>query len=175
MPIWRPFRPRRRRQTPLNASGGRSGLQEAGKHVQSSGMQWICCILSPRRAPEARAQNRLGWLAGWLGWLAGLQSAVCLVPEDSVPFGRGPAGCGRGGFFSPRDGFSLPVTRTRPAEGEELPLGTCTRLDVSSKPLTNPSTSAGPATRVGSRLRVLQQCWVRCGTEASALKLSSRI
>ena len=28
-----------------------------------------------------------------LGWL-GLQSAVCSVPEDSVPFGRGPAGCG---------------------------------------------------------------------------------
>ena len=34
----------------------------------------------------------LGWL-GWLGWL-GVQSAECSVPEDSVPFGRGPAGCG---------------------------------------------------------------------------------
>ena len=50
----------------------------------------------PRRAPEPRAQNRLGWAGlGWagLGWL-GLQNAVCSVPEDSVPFGRGPAGCG---------------------------------------------------------------------------------
>ena len=111
---------------------------------------------------------------GWLGWL-GLQSAVCSVPEDSVPFGPGPAGCGWLGFFSPRDGFSLPETRTRPAEGEELPLGTCTQLHVNSKPLTNQSTSAGPATSVGSKLRVLQQCWVRNGTEASALKLSSRI
>ena len=37
----------------------------------------------------------LGWAGlGWAGWLAGLQSAVCSVPEDSVPFGRGPAGCG---------------------------------------------------------------------------------
>ena len=41
-----------------------------------------------------------GWLAGWLaglaGWLAGLglQKAAGSVPEDSVPFGRGPPGCG---------------------------------------------------------------------------------
>ena len=28
-----------------------------------------------------------------LGW-AGLQSSGCSAPEDSVPFGRGPAGCG---------------------------------------------------------------------------------
>ena len=38
-----------------------------------------------------------GWLVGWLGWLAGwlgLQEAAGSVPEDSVPFGRGPPGCG---------------------------------------------------------------------------------
>ena len=77
---------------PQNVSGGRSGVPGSGKQVQSSGLQWICCILPPRRAPEARAQNRLAGL-GWAGW-AGLQSAGCSVPEDSVPFGRGPAGCG---------------------------------------------------------------------------------
>ena len=48
-----------------------------------------------------RPQNGLaGWLAGlagWAGWLAGwlgLQKAAGSVPEDSVPFGRGPPGCG---------------------------------------------------------------------------------
>ena len=30
---------------------------------------------------------------GWAGWL-GLQNAAGSVPEDSVPFGRGPPGCG---------------------------------------------------------------------------------
>ena len=80
---------------------------------------------------------------------------------------------GRVGFFSPRDGFSLPGPRTRPADGEELPLGTCTRLHVDSKPLTNQNTSAGPATPVGSKLRVWRQCWVRYGTEASAPTCSS--
>ena len=86
-PIWRPFhrfgsrfKSRHCRQTPQNAPGGRSGLSGAGKHVQSSGLQCICCILSPRRAPEARAQNRLAGLAGLAGW-AGLQSAGCGVPE----------------------------------------------------------------------------------------------
>ena len=41
------------------------------------------------------AAHRTGWL-GWLGWLAGLglQEAAGSVPEDSVPFGRGPPGCG---------------------------------------------------------------------------------
>ena len=38
-------------------------------------------------------QAGLGWLdwaeLGWAG-LAGLQNAVYSVPEDSVPFGRGP-------------------------------------------------------------------------------------
>ena len=52
-------------------SGGSSGLPGPGKQVHSSRLQWICCILSPKRAPGARAQNRLGWLAGWAGWLAG--------------------------------------------------------------------------------------------------------
>ena len=46
-------------------------------------------FLSHRRGSGTRAQNR----RGWLGW-AGLQSSGCSVPEDSVPFGRGPAGCG---------------------------------------------------------------------------------
>ena len=61
-----------------------------------------------------RPQNGRGW-AGWLGL-----KAAGSVPEDSVPFGRGPPGCGLGGFFSPRDGFSLPGLGTRPAEREEL-------------------------------------------------------
>jgi hypothetical protein len=30
---------------------------------------------------------------GWLGWL-GLQKTGCGVPEDSVPFGRGPRAVG---------------------------------------------------------------------------------
>ena len=45
-----------------------------------------------------RPQNGRGWLAGWLGWAGlgwlGLQEAAGSVPEDSVPFGRGPPGCG---------------------------------------------------------------------------------
>ena len=67
---------------PQNASKVRSVPREAEEEVQSSGLQWICCILSPRPGPEARAQNRLGWAGlaglgwagwaglGWLGWLA---------------------------------------------------------------------------------------------------------
>ena len=56
---------------PQNASRVRSVPREAEEEVQSSGLQWICCILSPRPAPEARAQNRLGWAGlGWAG-LAG--------------------------------------------------------------------------------------------------------
>ena len=38
------------------------------------------------------------------------------------------------GFFSPgENGSSLPGHGTRPAEGEEHPLGTCALLDVDSK------------------------------------------
>ena len=110
---------------PQNASRIRSVPRGAEKEVQSSGLQWICCILSPRPAPEARAQNRLGWAGlgwlGWLGWLAGLQSAVCSVPEDSVPFGRGPAGCG-GLCFDPGGPGHAPGSRDTPRRQRgELP------------------------------------------------------
>ena len=52
-----------------------------------------------RQGLYMEAAHRMGWLAGWLGWLAGLaglglQEAAGSVPEDSVPFGRGPPGCG---------------------------------------------------------------------------------
>ena len=43
--------------------------------------------------PTEQAGGAGGAGGAGLGWL-GLQSAVCSVPEDSVPFGRGPAGCG---------------------------------------------------------------------------------
>ena len=48
-----------------NASRCRSGLPGAEKHVQSSGLQRICCILSETHGSGAVAQNGLG-LGGWL-------------------------------------------------------------------------------------------------------------
>ena len=53
-----------------------------------AGARWVL----RSRSQMVHSAGLAGWL-GWAGW-AGLQSAACSVPEDSVPFGRGPAGCG---------------------------------------------------------------------------------
>ncbi len=66
LPFFRRFRSWSCCVTPSARLRGQRGLPGHGKQVQSSRLKWICCILSPRRAPEARAQNRLGWLVGWL-------------------------------------------------------------------------------------------------------------
>ena len=62
-----------------------------GLWTEQSGLQWICCILSPIRAPEARAQNRLAGLAGWAGWLVGwLVDTKSPVTNHQPPTHRRP-------------------------------------------------------------------------------------
>ena len=55
-----------------------------------------------RAAADWAARGATEWagrLAGWAGWL-GLQRCPKVVPESSVPFGRGPRCCGLRGFTS---------------------------------------------------------------------------
>ena len=77
----------RRLRTPPGAGAVSRGTGSRLDRAECSRFAVFYRIQAPRRAPEP--VHRMG-LAGW----AGLQSAVCSVPEDSVPFGRGPAGCG---------------------------------------------------------------------------------
>ena len=65
------------------------GGQEA-RWIERGALDLLYCTA---QAGSGDPTEQAGWLAGWAGW-AGLQNAVYSVPEDSVPFGRGPAGCG---------------------------------------------------------------------------------
>ena len=90
------------------------GGREA-RSVERAAVDLLYSIAQAGSGGPCTEQAGLGWL-GWvgLGRLAGLQSAGCSVPEDSVPFGRGPAGCGSRLLFPQRDRLSLPVNGRAP-------------------------------------------------------------
>ena len=78
------------------AANDGSGAGRAGLGLQTASVccnRFVVCYCKPpsRQARGCSAQNRRGGAAE-----AGLslQNPLCIVPEDSVPFGRSSAGCG---------------------------------------------------------------------------------
>ena len=57
--------------------------------------------------PGSHRMGWLGWagLAGWLAGWAGLayRGQTYVVPKSSMPFGRGPAGCGAAANYTQPD------------------------------------------------------------------------
>ena len=93
IPIWQPFKSKSCHQTPSERFRGQKQcprVRGAGSIAQSA-VDLLYSIVNHRPGGLRSPVHRTGWLGG-AG--LGLQSPVCIVPEDSVPFGRGPAGCG---------------------------------------------------------------------------------
>ena len=66
------------------------------RSIERTAADSLYSIVNHRPGRLLSPVHRTGWAGlGWarLGWL-GLQSAVCSVPEDSVPFGRAPRAVG---------------------------------------------------------------------------------